>query len=100
MSRRARRRGYTSRRPRRLSQSIRANRSFARVASNRLPERRTQGEVRGLVYRSPRRGDLVVFRYPPEPARAFIKRCIGLPGETVEVRGRAVLIGGAALEEP
>jgi signal peptidase I len=33
-------------------------------------------------------------------SRAFIKRCIGLPGETVEARGRTVLIGGEPLDEP
>jgi signal peptidase I len=50
--------------------------------------------------RPPKRGDLVIFRYPQDRSRVFIKRCIGLPGETVEVRGRAVLIDGNPLDEP
>jgi signal peptidase I len=50
--------------------------------------------------RSPQRGDLVVFRYPDDRSREFIKRCIALPGEVVEVRGRTVYIGGKALDEP
>jgi signal peptidase I len=46
-----------------------------------------------------RRGDVVVFKYPEEPWRDFIKRVIGLPGETVEVRNRKVLVNGRPLDE-
>jgi signal peptidase I len=46
------------------------------------------------------RGHVVVFKYPKEPARDFIKRVIALPGETVEIKSRTVYINGAALEEP
>ena len=47
-----------------------------------------------------RRLDIVVFKYPEEPDRDFIKRVIGLPGETVEVREKKVYINGTALDEP
>ena len=47
-----------------------------------------------------KRGDIVVFKYPEEPDRDFIKRVIGLPGERLEVRGRKVYIDGRALDEP
>lgn len=40
----------------------------------------------------PRRGDVVVFRYPKDPNKFFIKRVIGLPGETIAIRGGKVSI--------
>jgi signal peptidase I len=42
----------------------------------------------------------VVFKYPEEPTRDFIKRVIGLPGETVEIREKVVYIDGKPLDEP
>jgi signal peptidase I len=46
------------------------------------------------------RTHVVVFKYPEEPARDFIKRVVGLPGETVEIREKVVYINGQRLEEP
>jgi len=45
------------------------------------------------------RGDILVFKYPVEPARDFIKRVVGLPGETLELRDKHVYIDGAKLDE-
>ncbi|TAL51386.1 signal peptidase I [Patescibacteria group bacterium] len=43
-------------------------------------------------FRDPYRGEIVVFRYPRDPSQYFIKRVVGLPGETVEVTGGNVII--------
>lgn len=46
------------------------------------------------------RGDIVVFWYPSDPDKSYVKRIIGLPGETVEIRGGHVYIDGKLLNEP
>jgi signal peptidase I len=53
-----------------------------------------------LPRRAVRRGDLVVFRYPADPRRSFIKRVIGLPGETVAIADKRVQVDGHELIEP
>ena len=47
-----------------------------------------------------RRGDILVFKFPEDPTRDFIKRVIGLPGETIEMRNKKVYINGTPLDEP
>ena len=46
------------------------------------------------------RGDVVVFWYPLDRSKSFIKRVVGLPGETVEIRQGRVYVDGKRLEEP
>lgn len=46
------------------------------------------------------RGDVVVFWYPLDTSKSFIKRVVGLPGETVEIRRGRVFINGQRLPEP
>jgi len=55
-----------------------------------------------MVYRSdaPQRGDIVVFESPQDATRTYVKRVIGLPGETIEIRDRNVWINGSELQEP
>jgi len=43
-------------------------------------------------FRSPQRGEVIIFRFPLNPSEFFIKRIIGLPGETVEIKGGKVTI--------
>lgn len=47
-----------------------------------------------------KRGEIVVFPYPDDPSQLYVKRVIGLGGETVEIRNGKVLINGQPLEEP
>src|ERR1041384_3954922 len=47
-----------------------------------------------------KRGDIIVFKFPEDPERDFIKRTIGLPGDTIELRNKKVYVNGKALDEP
>lgn len=46
------------------------------------------------------RGDIVIFYYPQDPSASYIKRIVGLPGETIEFRDGEVLINGNVFQEP
>lgn len=53
-----------------------------------------------LAIRDPRRGDVIVFEYPEDPSKDFIKRVVGTPGDEVEVRNKKVYINGEPFENP
>ncbi len=48
----------------------------------------------------PKRGDVIVFQYPPDPSKDYIKRCIATEGQTIEVRDKDVWVNGVKLVEP
>jgi len=54
----------------------------------------------GYKFREPERGDVIVFHYPLDPERDFVKRVIAFEGETIEIRNNYVYIDGQRLEEP
>jgi signal peptidase I, bacterial type len=58
--------------------------------------------VNKLAYKlgEPKRGDIIVFHYQGTVTEDYIKRVIGLPGDTVDVRGGIVRVNGQAITEP
>jgi signal peptidase I len=76
-----------------------------RVEGNSMEPSLHDGEfvvVSRLAYRwaEPARGDIIVFRFPLNPDRRFIKRIIGLPGDSIRVEGGTVFVNGSPLAEP
>ena len=63
-----------------------------------MPGSRIIGFRLSYVFTEPERGDIVIFKYPDNPSVNYIKRLIGLPGDTVEIRDGLVYINGS--EEP
>ncbi|TWJ19164.1 signal peptidase I [Geobacter argillaceus] len=57
-------------------------------------------DKRFLTIRDPKRGDVVVFEYPEDPSKDFIKRVVGLPGDVVEGRDKKVYVNGKSYENP
>ncbi len=58
--------------------------------------------INKLIYqlKEPQRGDVVVFQYPHDPSRDFIKRVIGVPGDNVVIQNGIIAINGRPVEEP
>lgn len=56
-----------------------------------------QGRV--LEFTTPVRGDIIVFVFPEDPSKDFIKRVIAIPGDVVEIRNKTVILNGKPLHE-
>jgi len=52
------------------------------------------------AFRKPERGDIIVFRWPRDPSKPFVKRLIGVPGDTLAMRDGVVYLDGKAQQEP
>lgn len=52
------------------------------------------------LFQSPQRGDVIVFHYPLDTSRDFIKRIVGLPGDTISTTSASVIVDGQTLHEP
>jgi signal peptidase I len=86
-----------------LGYQVLGYRYYAIPTNSMAPTLRAGDRVRveqGHLLEPPRRGEVWIFRGPPPAATIIVKRVIGLPGETVEVRGGQVRIDGKPLAEP
>lgn len=63
------------------------------------PNDRLVGNRLAYLLDEPERGDIVIFKYPDDESQLFVKRIIGLPGETVTIEEAKVYIDGELLEE-
>lgn len=57
-------------------------------------------DKRVLTLRDPRQGDVIVFEYPEDPSKDFIKRIVGTPGDVVEGKEKKVYVNGKPYENP
>lgn len=76
---------------------------YARVDGTPLERLRNGGSEADepvYLFGEPARGDIVVFRFPLQPEKDFIKRMIAGPGDVVEIRGGQVYLNGELREEP
>ncbi len=53
-----------------------------------------------IPIKNPSRGDIIVFIFPKDKSKDFIKRLIGLPGEKIEIKGKEIFIDGQRFDDP
>jgi signal peptidase I len=54
----------------------------------------------GMHFHQPERGDIIVFQYPLDTTKSFVKRVIGVPGDTVQVLNQQTIVNGKVIKEP
>ena len=64
------------------------------------PTRRRPDQQHLLPYTEPKRGDIIVFRYPMDIRQNFVKRVMGVPGDRIHIVDKVVYLNGKALTEP
>ncbi|MEX5213499.1 MAG: signal peptidase I [Nitrospiraceae bacterium] len=52
-----------------------------------------------VSFGAPQRGDVIVFRYPEDEEKDFIKRIVGLPGDTIHIRNKTILVNGQPMDD-
>ncbi len=77
---------------------------YLRIDMHRLskivPFWQANGQSSRFAIRAPKRGEIIVFQFPRDPSKDFVKRVVGLPGEVIEMKDGRVVVDGAVLEEP
>jgi len=78
--------------------------AYLRVDMDRLSElipfwEAKESQTR-FLFQTPHQGDVVVFHYPVDPDRDFVKRVVAVPGQTVEIRRGSIYVDGEPLEAP
>lgn len=51
-------------------------------------------------FRTPQRGDIIIFKAPMDPKKDFVKRLVGLPGDKVQIKDGKLLINGNTMDDP
>lgn len=79
---------------------VNANVPTASMESTIMTKDRIIGFRLSYIFDNPERGDIIIFKYPDDRDVLFIKRIIGMPGETVEIKDGRTFINGKAIDEP
>lgn len=72
----------------------------AAILERLLPFRDEEKGQSLFPFHPPRRGEVLIFHFPRDESRDFVKRVIGVPGDEVEIRRGRVYVNGVKLEEP